>query len=292
MSEPRPVISKRTDIDVVRLVRRRLYKRKGIALGGLMVLMVVLTGLFAPVIAPFDPFAQDLNQSFQPPSKIHPFGTDQFGRDILARVAYGARITIVEILLSVVMSLAIGVPMGVAAGYHGGYLDQLVMWLLDIIFAFPGILLAILIVSALGPSLFNMLIAISIFSVPIYGRLARNLTLVLKQMEFIEAARAIGASRGRIMFRHILKNAIAPLLVQATLTAGGVVLTASGLSFLGLGAQPPTPEWGAMISTGRHFEGIAPHISLFPGLAIIFVVLGFNILGDGLRDLLDPRFKS
>ena len=194
--------------------------------------------------------------------------------------------------MSVGMSLLLGVPLGMIAGFFGRRVDSVIMWATDILYAFPGIVLAILLVAMLGPSLFNTLLAISIFAVPVYARLARNLTHVLKQMEFSEAAYALGAGPWRILFTHILRNAFVPLLIQASLTAGDVILSASGLSFLGLGAQPPAAEWGAMMSEGRNFLGVATHLSLFPGLAITIAALGFNLFGDGLRDLLDPKFHG
>jgi glutathione transport system permease protein len=256
------------------------------------VLILFLVGIFAPLLAPYNPYQQDLIATLQPPSGAHLLGTDQFGRDVLSRVIYGTRLSLIEIVLGVGMAMLLGVPIGVVAGYFGGRVDQALTWLMDIMFAFPGIILAILIISILGATLFNMLLAIAIFSIPIYGRLSRNLTLMLKEVEFAEAARALGSSPIRVMFLHILRNALAPLIVQATLTAGGVVLTAASLSFLGLGAQPPAAEWGAMVSNGRNFLGVDIYVSLFPGLAISFAVLGFNILGDGLRDQLDPRFRG
>ncbi len=269
-----------------------LLRRKNIIIGGGLVALILLMGLFASLVAPHDPLEQNLRNAYQTPSRKYPFGTDQFGRCLLSRVIHGARISLLEIGMGVSLAMAIGVPLGLIAGYFGGSVDRAIMWFLDIVYAFPGIILAILIVSVLGPSLINMLIAIAIFSIPVYGRLCRNLTISLKQSEYVEAAKALGLSNLGIMFKHILRNALAPLLVQATLTAGGVVLSASTLSFLGLGVVPPTPEWGAMISTGRTFITIAPHLSLFPGLAILITVLGFNLLGDGLRDLLDPRLRN
>ena len=273
-------------------VKTVLLRRKNVVIGGGLVALILLMGLFAPQVAPHDPLEQNLRNAYQTPSSEYPFGTDQFGRCLLSRVVHGARISLLEIGMGVSLAMAIGVPLGLIAGYFGGSIDRTIMWLLDIVYAFPGIILAILIVSVLGPSLTNMLIAIAVFSIPVYGRLCRNLTISLKQREYVEAARALGLSNLGIMFKHILRNALAPLLVQATLTAGGVVLSASTLSFLGLGVVPPTPEWGAMISTGRTFLTIAPHLSLFPGLAILITVLGFNLLGDGLRDLLDPRLRN
>jgi ABC-type dipeptide/oligopeptide/nickel transport system permease subunit len=264
---------------------------RNLAIGGCIVAALFLCGLFAPLLARQDPYLQDLAVTFHPPSTFHLFGTDQYGRDVFSRIVYGTRWALFEVVMGVGMSLILGVPLGMIAGFFGKQADNLIMWATDILYAFPGIVLAILIVAILGPSLFNTLLAISIFSVPVYARLARNLTHTLKQMEFSEAAYALGAGPWRILFSHILRNAFVPLLIQATLTAGDVILSASGLSFLGLGAQPPTAEWGAMMSEGRNFLGVATHLSLFPGLVITVAALGFNVFGDGLRDLLDPRFQ-
>ena len=270
----------------------KLFRYRNLAIGGLMVAALVLVGLLAPLLATENPYAQDLAASFGSPSSMHLFGTDQYGRDVFSRVLYGARLSLLEIVISVGLSLLIGVPLGLMSGYFGGLLDQAVTWVTDILYAFPGIVLAILVVAILGPSLFNTLLAISVFSVPLYMRLARSLTLKIKQMDYVEAAVVLGAGPWRILFRHILPNAALPILVQSSFTAGDVVLTASGLSFLGLGAQPPAAEWGSMMSDGRNFLGVATHLSLFPGLVITFAVLGLNIFGDGLRDRLDPRFRS
>ena len=264
---------------------------RNFAIGGCIVLVLLFTGLLAPLLAPHNPYEQNLSITFQSPGAAHLFGTDEYGRDMLSRVIYGARLSLLEITASVGMSLVIGVPLGLLSGYVGGFTDQVVLWVIDILYAFPGIVLAILIVAILGPGLFDTLVAISIFNIPVYTRLARNLTLSLKQMEYVEAARALGAGPWRIMFSHILRNAAVPLLVQATLTAGDVVLTASGLSFLGLGAQPPLAEWGAMMAEGRNFLGVATYLTLFPGAAITVTALGLNLLGDGLRDRFDPRFE-
>lgn len=265
---------------------------RNLALGASLTALIVLLGVLAPLLTSYDPYAQDLSQILQSPSAAHLFGTDEYGRDLFTRVLYGARLSLLEILLSVGLALGIGLPLGLIAGYFGGRTDQLITWTTDILYAFPGIVLAILIVSILGTSLVNMLIAISIFSIPVYVRLSRSLTLSLKDREYAEAARALGARAPRVMTVHILRNALAPILVQATLTAGEVVLSAAGLSFLGLGAQPPAAEWGAMMSTGRNYLGVATHLSVFPGLAITLLVLGLNLLGDGLRDRLDPRFRG
>jgi ABC-type dipeptide/oligopeptide/nickel transport system permease subunit len=268
---------------------RILRRHKNLTIGGAMVLLLVLAGLLAPLIATHDPVQQSLATALRPPSAEHFFGTDQYGRDLFSRIIYGARLSLLEIVLGVGIALVAGIPLGLLAGYSGGRVDQVVIWFMDILFAFPGIVLSILIVSILGTSLVNLMIGIAVFSIPVYGRLSRNLALALKQVEYTEAARALGAGLWRILFQHILRNALGPIIVQATLTAGTVVLTAASLSFLGLGAQPPTPEWGAMMSDGRNFLGVNIWLSLFPGLAITYSVLGFNLFGDGLRDLLDPR---
>jgi ABC-type dipeptide/oligopeptide/nickel transport system permease subunit len=267
-----------------------LLQYRNLVLGASIVLVLLLAGLLAPLLAPYDPYGQDLSITFHPPSFAHLFGTDEYGRDMFSRVLYGARLSQLEIIVSVSMALAIGVPLGLISGYMGGLTDQVILWFIDLLYAFPGIVLAILIVAILGPGLFDSLVAISIFAIPVYTRLARNLTLSLKRMEYIEAARALGAGPGRILYHHILRNAAVPILIHATLTAGDVVLTASGLSFLGLGAQPPLAEWGAMMAQGRNFLGVATYLTFFPGAAITVTALGLNLLGDGLRDRLDPRF--
>lgn len=268
---------------------RWLWRHPAVSIGGFIVSLIVLMGLFAPLIARHDPYAQDLINTLLSPDAGHWFGTDDYGRDIFARVIYGARISIIEVVLSVGLAMIIGIPLGIIAGMAGRYTDMIIMWFMDMLFAFPGIVLAILVVSILGGGLVNLLIAISLFAIPVYARLSRNLTLGLKQMEYVEAAQALGLSNYRIIVHYILRNAIGPIIVQSTLTAGTVILAAASLSFLGLGVQPPLPEWGTMMSDGRNFLGINIYLSLFPGLAIMLTVLGFNVLGDGLRDLLDTR---
>ncbi|EUM02491.1 ABC transporter permease [Klebsiella aerogenes] len=260
-----------------------------LTLGGIIVALIVVCALFAPWLSHYDPYAQDLLNILSAPSADHWLGTDDYGRDIFSRTIYGARISLIEVVVSVALSLLMGLPLGIIAALCGKSVDHLIMWVMDVIFACPGIVLAILLVSVLGAGLMNMLLAIAIFSVPVYARLSRNLTLGIKNMEYMEAARALGIGYRRQIIHYILRNTLGPITVQATLTGGSVILAAASLSFLGMGVQPPMPEWGTMMSDGRNFLGISLGISLWPGLAIVFSVLGFNLLGDGLRDLMDSR---
>ena len=260
-----------------------------LTLGGIIVALIVVCALFAPWLSHYDPYAQDLLNILSAPSADHWLGTDDYGRDIFSRTIYGARISLIEVVVSVALSLLMGLPLGIIAALCGKSVDHLIMGVMDVIFAFPGIVLAILLVSVLGAGLMNMLLAIAIFSVPVYARLSRNLTLGIKNMEYMEAARALGIGYRRQIIHYILRNTLGPITVQATLTGGSVILAAASLSFLGMGVQPPMPEWGTMMSDGRNFLGISLGISLWPGLAIVFSVLGFNLLGDGLRDLMDSR---
>ncbi|WP_116361413.1 ABC transporter permease [Klebsiella aerogenes] len=260
-----------------------------LTLGGIIVALIVVCALFAPWLSHYDPYAQDLLNILSAPSADHWLGTDDYGRDIFSRTIYGARISLIEVVVSVALSLLMGLPLGIIAALCGKSVDHLIMWVMDVIFAFPGIVLAILLVSVLGAGFMNMLLAIAIFSVPVYARLSRNLTLGIKNMEYMEAARALGIGYRRQIIHYILRNTLGPITVQATLTGGSVILAAASLSFLGMGVQPPMPEWGTMMSDGRNFLGISLGISLWPGLAIVFSVLGFNLLGDGLRDLMDSR---
>lgn len=271
---------------------RRLLRQKTAVLGLCIVSVLVLTALLAPVLAPYDPESPDLPNRLQPPSAEHPFGTDALGRDILSRIIYGSRISIQVGIIAVGISLLCGTLLGAVSGYYGGKLDLVIMRLIDILMAFPYILLAIAITAMLGPGLTNAMIAIGIVGIPIYARVVRGAVLSVKEMEYIEAARVCGCSNYRIIFRHVLPNCLAPLIVQATLGIGTAILDAAGLGFLGLGAQPPTPEWGIMLNKGKDVMQIAPWVIMFPGAAILLVVLGFNLLGDGLRDALDPKLKD
>ncbi len=275
------------------LIVWRRFKRNKIALVGLFIVMLYfLTALFAPYIAPYDPYKQDLSKSFAPISWKHPFGCDEFGRDLLSRIIYGSRISLIIQLGSIVIALIIGVALGAIGGYYGGKLDEIIMRFMDILLAFPGILLALAIISILGPSLKNLIIAIGIYSVPQFARITRGAVIAIKENEYIKAAKAIGESDLSIIGLYVLPNALSPIIVQTTLRMATILLTAAGLGFLGLGVQPPTPEWGAMLSNARMYLRIAPRVAVLPGLAIMFVVLGFNLLGDGLQDALNPRLKE
>lgn len=268
----------------------RQFRRSRLALpGALIVLAFILVAIFAPWIANHDPYKNDLLAVLLPPSGEHWFGTDELGRDIYSRVVYGARLSLTEGLLSVALAVVIGGPIGVVSAYIGGWLDMVLMRLIDILLAFPGVLLAIFIVSVLGTSLVNAIIAVAIYGVPIFARLARSSTLSVKEEPYIAACRVAGMGDFRIIWRHILPNIATSILVMAALRVAIAILTASSLSFLGLGAQPPSPEWGALLSNGRNYLLIAPHLVIFPGLAIILVVFGLNLFQDGLRLALDPQ---
>ena len=260
-------------------------------IGGVILLLVTFLAVFAPVLAPHDPTSQRLELSMQRRVAGFPLGTDEFGRCIWSRLLYGARISLSVGMVAVGIGATIGGFLGLVAGLWGGRLDSIVMRLMDVMLAIPGILLAIAIVAALGPGMFNVMVAVGISSVPAYARLVRGSVLVVRETEYIEAVRALGARMGRIATRHVVPNIFAPVMVVASMQMGSAILAAAGLSFLGLGAQPPTPEWGTMLSRGREFLRFAPHIPTYPGLAIFVTVIGFNFIGDGLRDLLDPRLK-
>jgi len=263
----------------------------------LNVAALVLIGAFAicavlaPIVAPYDPLAQALGSRLEPPSPQHWLGTDQLGRDIASRLLYGARISLVIGIVVVALAGIFGTLVGLVAGYAGGLVDETLMRVTEVFLAFPPLILAMAIAGALGPSLTNAIIAIAAVTWAVYARLTRGQLLSLRRREFVEAARAIGASRGRILARHLLPNALAPLMVQASFDMGAAIISAAGLSFIGFGAQPPTPEWGVMISEGRNFISTQLWLSLFPGLAILLAVGSFNVLGDGLRDLFDPRLR-
>jgi peptide/nickel transport system permease protein len=271
----------------------RSFKKNKIALVGLSIVsFFILIAIFADLLAPYNYKDVNLSDKHIAPSAEHWFGTDEFGRDILSRIIHGARISLWVGFFSVAGSVIVGSLLGIVAGYYGKWVDGIISRIFDILLAFPSILLAIAVVSVLGPSLKNALIAIAIINVPTFGRLLRSRVLSVKEEEYITAARAIGMSDFRILVHHILPNSLAPIIVQGTLAIATAIIEAAALGFLGMGAQPPTPEWGKMLADSKDFIIQAPWTVLFPGLAIMLTVLGFNLMGDGLRDALDPRMKS
>lgn len=272
------------------MVLRRLQRNTSTLLGGAITALVLLAALIGPLLTPYDPLDVS-HPRFSPPDSRYLFGTDELGRDILTRVLYGARLSLLVGLVSVGLALLIGVPLGLLAGYHGRSWDGLIMRLLDVMLAFPGLLLAITVVAVLGPGLRNAMIAVGIASIPTYARVVRASILAEKTKPYVEAARTIGVPTTRLLWRHLLPNVVSPLIVLSTLGVGSAILAAAGLSFVGLGAQLPTPEWGAMLSRGRDYLAYEWWIATFPGLAIAVTVLGVNLLGDSLRDALDPRLK-
>jgi peptide/nickel transport system permease protein len=291
VSSPAPLRQSQAPNSLLQDALRRL-KRDKLAIAGLVIIVLfVIAAVFAPLLAPYDPTAQKILLRRQPPSRLHWMGLDEVGRDIFSRLIYGARISLQIGLLSVTLAIVIGSMLGAIAGFVGGWLDDLIMRLMDILLAFPGLLLAIAVVSILGPGLMNMMYAIAFVSIPAYARIMRASVLSVKEQEFVVAARAVGVPTMRILWREILPNSFTPVLVAGTLGIATAILDAAGLSFLGLGARPPTPEWGSMLGEGRGSVFTAPHIVIFPGLAIMLNVLGFNLLGDGLRDALDPRLR-
>lgn len=271
---------------------KRFYKNKA-ALGGLIVLIIlVLSAIFADFIAPEGFDVQNLNRTFEPPSARHIMGTDNLGRDQFSRIIFGTRTSLQIGFIAVSISMVVGSFLGAIAGFYGGKVDNAIMRLIDVLLSIPQILLAIAIASALGTGMTNLMIAVGISAIPGYARLVRGAVLSIREQEFIEAARAIGGNDMRLIMRHLLPNCMAPIIVQATLGLASAILNAAGLSFIGLGIMPPTPEWGAMLSVGRRFMRDHWHMSVFPGLAIVVVVLAFNVVGDGLRDALDPKLKK
>jgi peptide/nickel transport system permease protein len=270
----------------------RLRRRKSAMVGLVIVVLVILAAIFAPLISPYDPAQQSWSAVRKPPSFAHLFGTDEVGRDLLARVIYGARASLLAGLVSVGIAIAAGVPLGLIAGYAGGLVDALISRLTDAMLACPFLILAIALAAFLGPSLSNAMIAIGITATPLFIRLTRGQVLAIKSEDFVEAARAIGNPPWRIALRHILPNVMPQLLVQASLTVATAIIAEASLSFLGLGQQPPAPSWGSMLNAAQRFLVNAPWLAVWPGLAIMITVLSFNLLGDGLRDALDPRAKA
>lgn len=270
----------------------RLSRSKSAVIGSVIILLIVTLAVLPGVIAPYDPIRQNFREQLQSPNLSHLLGTDEFGRDIFSRIVHGARWALLAGLLADTIAIALGVTLGVIGGYFGGRMDTIFVWLTDVMLAFPYLLLAMMVVAMFGPGLINAMISVGIVYVPRYARLVRGTVLSLKEKEFITAARCLGAPRHRIIFRHVLPNCMAPIIVQATLAIGWAIVATAGMSFLGLGAQPPMAEWGSMLSGGRNHMLSAWWIATFPGLAIVITVIGFNLLGDGLRDALDPYLRG
>ena len=262
-------------------------------IGSSVVFLLVIIALLAPLIVPFpqDSIETHIDNRFLSPSSQHFFGTDELGRDVFSRVLYGSRLSLQVGAIAIGLALTIGVPLGVVAGYSGGMLDEVIMRITDVFLSFPPLLLAMAISTLLGPNLTNAMIAIAIAWWPWYTRLLRSEAISVRERDYVQAARAMGASPGKIVFKHVLPNCLAPIIIQASMDFGSIILTSAALSFLGLGAQPPTPEWGLMVSTGRTFFLTHWWIVTFPGLAIFIAVLSFNLVGDGLREILDPKMR-
>lgn len=262
----------------------------GLVVGGTILLLVVLITLLAPLIAPYDPIDIVADRRL-PPSREHIMGTDEIGRDTFSRIVYGGRVSLRVGILAVLIGAAVGTFLGIVSGFLGGWLDAVIMRCVDVLLAFPGILLALSIVAILGPSINNVMIAVGIEFIPAFVRTVRGSTLSAKEEDYVLAARAVGARSGRIIGRHVLPNVVQTVIVLGSLAVGIAILAAAGLSFLGLGAQPPTPEWGAMLSDARNYLRESPHLAVFPGVTIMIVVLSLNLVGDGLREILDPRLR-
>lgn len=273
-------------------ILRRFIKRKSSIIGCIFLALILFMAIFGPILTTRDPLEIDLNAPYSGMTKDHPLGTDALGRDTLARMVYGSRTSLLVSFSGVILGAIAGVLLGLISGYFGGVVDTLISRVLDILMAFPGLLLAILIVSILGNGLENTIIAISIYTIPSLARLVRSLVITLKKREFVQVCKTFGTSNSRILFKHILPNCSSIIIVDVTLSLGTAILTSSSLSFLGLGVQPPAAEWGAMLSNAREALRMQPLAALVPGIAITLVVLSFSMVGDGLRDALDPRLKN
>lgn len=271
---------------------RRFLRNRGAVVGSVLVIAYIGLALLAPVLAPHDPVKNNLIRRLEPPSVEYVLGNDELGRDIFSRLVWGARTSLAIGVGAVSLAIVVGIPVGLIAGYYGGRIDSLVSGAIDVLMAFPGILLALGVVAIFGFGTGKLILALGIYSVPTFARLVRASAITLRGMEYIQAARALGQTEWRIMLRHLMPNLLGPVIVEATLRLATVVLTASTLSFLGLGVQPPDPEWGSMIASSRKYLRTSPHATVIPGIALMLVVLAFNLAGDGLRDALDPRSKD
>jgi peptide/nickel transport system permease protein len=271
---------------------KRFARNFAFTSGLLLTVVLVVVALAAPLLAPHDPSVQDTSRRLEAPSNEHPLGLDDLGRDVLSRIVWGARVSLRVGFSVVILASLVGVTLGAISGYFGGIIDVLVMRLCDILLAFPGILLAIALVAVLGPSLNNVILALASIGWVGYARLVRGQVLKVREMEYVTAAKAMGAKSPRVIVLHVLPNVINPVIVMATLGLAGAILAEAALSFLGLGVQPPTPSWGAMLTSGRRYLGLANHLAIFPGAAIMLAVMGLNFLGDGLIDALDPKYRK
>lgn len=271
---------------------KRLLRNFAFTAGALLTLALIFIALAAPLLSPFDPFQQDTIRRLEPPSRDHLLGLDDLGRDVLSRIIWGARVSLRVGFSVVILTSLIGVTLGAISGYFGGVIDTIIMRITDILMAFPGILLAIALVAVLGPNLNNVVLALATIGWVSYARLVRGQVLKVREMEYVTAARALGARSPRVIALHVLPNVINPVIVMATLGLAGAILAEAALSFLGLGVQPPTPSWGAMLTSGRRYLGLANHLAIYPGIAIMLAVMGLNFLGDGLIDALDPKYRK
>jgi peptide/nickel transport system permease protein len=267
-------------------------REKGVPLAGAVIGLVIVAAIFAPLIAPYDPIATAPRESLDGPSAEHLLGTDQLGRDVFSRIVYGSRVSILVGIVAVGVAIVAGVPLGLLSGYFGGFADHLIMRAMDAIIAFPALVLALAIVGAVGPGTFQIMVAIGISSIPLYARLTRGQVLSIRELDYVEAARSLGATDVRVLWRHVLPNSLSPLIVQASLGVAFAILAEAGLSFLGVGVQPPSPTWGGMLSQALPLIERASYLSIFPGIAIFVTVLAINMLGDALRDVLDPRLRG
>ena len=291
VARPVPLVAEPAGASPARQFVRRFRRRPPAVIGGTVVVAVVVAAVFAPVVAPYDPTAQNFTALLQGPSTAHPLGTDELGRDTLSRVIHGARVSLQVGIIAVGLALVTGGSLGLVSGYARGAVDTVVMRVMDGLLAFPALVLALAVTAMLGPSLRNTMIAIGVTGIPAYARLVRGQVLSIRDLEYVQAARSLGAGHGRIMLRHVLPNTTAPIIVETSVAIPAAILAEAGLSFLGLGVQPPTPSWGAMIDTAQGYMQREPWIAIAPGAAIVVTVLAFNFLGDALRDALDPRLK-
>ncbi len=280
--------AKKRNLGKSRALKRILFNKKAIV-GGILLFLIALSAIFAPILTPHNPIEQNMRNRLQPPSSENLLGTDNFGRDILTRILYGGRISLRIGFISVGIAILFGCTLGILSGFYGGWIDNVIMRFIDIMLALPGFLLALAIVAALGATINNVMIAVGISYIPVFARLMRSAVLSVIEKDYVSAARGIGGNDFQIIFKHIIPNSINPIVVQATLAMAGSILSAAGLSFLGLGAQPPTPEWGSMIASTRQFIRLSHYPVTFSGIAIVVTVLSLNLFGDGLRDALDPK---